>query len=464
MSEDKTIKLFLINEDSSIKETMRLIDINGSGIAFIIGENEKFLGTVSDGDIRRAILGGVNIEKPIKGIINKEATYLNEKTADEELFNLNKDEKVKEKIPERGSLTIPIIDEQKKVKDIAYFSNNKKNSFLLKNKLEINKERVKKVLLIGGAGYLGSVLCRKLLASGYKVRALDNLSYGESGLKDLYQNQNFELLKGDIRNISDIMKGIKDIDAVIHLAAIVGDPACSAKPQETLEINYLATKNIVETCKYFQINRLVFASTCSVYGKSSFPDEKLQEESTLNPISFYAETKVKCEKAILDAMDENFSPTILRMATLYGYSPNMRFDLAVNIMTAKALFDKEIAVFGGDQWRPWLHLEDAALAYISCLEKPLNLIKGQIFNVLSENHKIIDVGKIINSICPRAQLKLSEEAVDLRNYNVSFDKICQSLNFMPKKKIIDGVAEIREMINAGIIKSYKDVKYRVLTS
>lgn len=464
MSEDKTIKLFLISEDSSTKEAMRLIDHNGSGIVFVVDENEKFLGTVSDGDIRRAILGGANIEKPVKGITNSKAIYLNEKTADEELSNLTTNEKVKEKIPDNGSLIIPIIDEQKKVKDIASFSGNGKSSFLFKNRLEINKERIKRILLIGGAGYLGSVLCRKLLASGYKVKVLDNLSYGEDGLRGLYQDQNFELLRGDIRNISDIMKGIRDIDAVIHLAAIVGDPACSAKPQETLEINYLATKNIIETCKYFQINRLVFASTCSVYGKSSFPDEKLGEESSLNPISLYAETKIRCEKAILDAIDENFSPTILRMATLYGYSPNMRFDLAVNIMAAKAFFDREITVFGGEQWRPWLHLEDASSAYISCLEKPLDLVRGQIFNVLSENHKITDVGKIINSVCPQAQLKLSEEAVDLRNYNVSFDKICQSLNFMPKKKITDGVAEIGEAINAGIIKGYKDAKYRVLTS
>jgi nucleoside-diphosphate-sugar epimerase/CBS domain-containing protein len=449
----------IINETATIKEAIRLIDNSGMGIGFVVDVNKRFLGTVTDGDIRRAILDGVSIEKLIVKVICKDSIFINKETKDQDILNLKNRAEVKTKMPPGGFLKVPVLGINKEVVDVVLILSGEKEFTISKETPKLNK-----VLVIGGAGYLGSVLCRKLLNSGYKVKVLDNLTYGESGIKELYQNPNFKFLKGDIRNISDIVEGIRDVDAVIHLAAIVGDPACEANPKETLEINYLATKNVVETCKYFQVNRFIFASTCSVYGKSLVPDEKLNEKSLLNPVSLYAETKIKCEKAILDAIDENFSPTILRMATLYGYSKNMRFDLAVNIMTAKALFDKEIIVFGGNQWRPWLHLEDAASAYLACLEKPLESIEGQTFNLLSENYKIIDVGKIINSICKDSRLQLSPQVVDQRNYNVSPDKICQFLGFVPVKKISDGVNQIKEEIEKGSIKTYKSTEYRVISS
>jgi nucleoside-diphosphate-sugar epimerase len=454
------LKNLLINKNASIKEAMRAIDYSGMGIGFVVGESNNFLGTISDGDIRRAILKGINIEKPINEIICSNSIFIKEETRDCDLLNLKSRKEAMEKMPVGGCLKVPVVDKNGEIKDLICIFNNKEISFnLLKE-----KPIIEKVLVIGGAGYLGSVLCRRLLSKGYRVKVLDNLSYSENGIKELYSNPNFEFLEGDIRNISNIIEGIRDVNAVIHLAAIVGDPACQVNPEKTLETNYLATKNVIETCRYFQINRFIFASTCSVYGKSSFPDEKLEENSFLNPISLYAETKIKCEKAILEAMDENFSPTILRMATLYGYSPNMRFDLALNLMTAKALFDKEITVFGGEQWRPWLHLEDASLAYISCLEKPLETVRGQIFNVLSENYKITDIGKLINLVLPQAKLEISPQVVDLRNYNVSFNKICETLGFTPQKKIMDGVVEIKTAIDSGIIKTYKDSEYRFLAS
>lgn len=443
----------LINNTLSIKEAMRMIDFSGMGIGFVVDSDKKFLGTVADSDIRRAILKGINIEKPVSEIACQDPIFINESTKEEDVLNLKKRLDVKEKMPSGGRLIIPVLEKTKKVKDVVLFYDEKETP-----------KKFNKILVIGGAGYLGSVLCRKILEAGYKLKVLDNLSYGEKGIQKLNENPNFEFLKGDIRNITEIVEGIKNVDAVIHLAAIVGDPACAKNPEETLETNYLATKNIVEACKYFQVNRFVFASTCSVYGKNSFPGQKLKEDSLLNPISLYAETKIKCEKAILEAMDENFSPVILRMATLYGYSPNMRFDLSVNLMAAKALFEKKISIFGGEQWRPWLHLEDAASAYISCLEKPLNSIRGQTFNVLSENYKITEVGKLINSVFPEANLEISDKAVDMRDYNVSFDKIRSFLNFSPKKRIADGAFEIKKAIDDGIIKDYKNSEYRVTVS
>lgn len=458
----KEINSLLIDKDSSIKSAIRVIDREGCGTAFVIDRDKKLLGVVTDGDIRRAILRGINIEKPIKEIANKEPVFIREEHQEKELLEIKMQKDIKKKIPIGGSLKVPVVTNKGEVKDIVFIYLDKANNPRLSNGDLKFIKGIKKVLLVGGAGYFGSVLCRELIDKNFDVRVFDNLTYGDDGIKELYGNKSFEFLKGDIRSISNTVEAIKGVDAVIHLAAIVGDPACEADPKETLETNYLATKNIIEACKYFQINRFIFASTCSVYGKSPLPDQKLTEESLLNPVSLYAETKIKCENAILEAMDENFSPTILRMATLYGYSPNMRFDLVVNLLTGKAIFDKKITILGGEQWRPWLHLEDAAKAYIACLGQPIEKIRGEVFNILSENYKIIDVGKIINSVCPEAKIEISDNIIDERNYNVSFDKISQMLNYQPSKKISDEVLKIKNVINKGLIKDYKDPKYRTL--
>jgi len=448
----------LVNKGASIKETMRIIDKTGLGVAFIINENKSIFGAVTDGDIRRAILKGISIEKAIESIANTNPITIREGSREKDIQDIRMREDLKGKISAGGSLKVPVIDNDGKINDIVFIFGDKEYGF--GGRPNLSKEGIKKVLVLGGAGYLGSVLCRKLLNEGYKVRVLDNLSYGDYGIVDLYQNKNFEFRKGDIRDVSNIVDAIDGMDAVIHLAAIVGDPACAVDSKKTLEINYLATKNIIETCKYFQINRLIFASTCSVYGQSPSPDEKLTENSPLNPVSLYAETKIRCERAILGAMDENFSPIILRMATLYGYSSNMRFDLAVNFLTAKAVFDKKMTIFGGDQWRPWLHLEDAAQAYLICLKRPLEDVRGQILNVLSENYRVLEVGNIINSVFPEAVIEVSEKAGDRRNYNVSFDKIARVLDYRAEKKLVDGVNEIRQAIVSGTIKGYQDAKYR----
>jgi len=461
---EEKIKKFIVLEDYSIKEAMRIIDQNGRGTAIIVSKDEKFLGLITDGDIRRAILSGKNLETKVLEIANTNPIYLNKGDSLGDLKN--KKQEIK-KIDKAGTfLAIPVIDENKKVFDI--FSVNTKDIAgsigFLKEKLkpiqESSQKSVNKILVIGGAGYLGSVLCKKLLEKGYMVKVLDNLSYGGEGVRELLLNEKFEFQKGDIRNISDIICSIEDVDAVIHLAAIVGDPACAKDAKQTLEINYFATKNIIEACKYFQINRFIFASTCSVYGENSKAGEQLSEQSMLNPVSLYAKTKIECEKSILSAVDNNFSPVILRMATLYGYSDNMRFDLAVNLLTAKAIFDKEITIFGGSQFRPWLHLDDAVDSYILCLESPIEKIKGQIFNVLSENYKIIEVGEKIKSVCKEAVIKIEEKIIDKRNYNVSFKKFSRTLGFLPKKKIIDGVLEIKNAIEQGIVLDYKEPKYR----
>ncbi|MHB8104287.1 MAG: NAD-dependent epimerase/dehydratase family protein, partial [Dehalococcoidales bacterium] len=201
--------------------------------------------------------------------------------------------------------------------------------------------------------------------------------------------------------------------------------------------------------------------TCSVYGASKTPGEMLNEESALNPVSLYALMKRKSEEAILQMQDDNFSPTILRMATLYGLSPRMRFDLVVNLFSAKAYIDKEISIFGGDQWRPNLHIKDAAGAYIKCLEAPIGVLKGQIFNVGSnqQNYQIKQIGEIIRKVIPDARVIMDKENVDRRDYKISFDKIKRVLKYETSNTIEGAVKEIGEAIKGKTIKDYTGSDY-----
>jgi len=198
-----------------------------------------------------------------------------------------------------------------------------------------------------------------------------------------------------------------------------------------------------------------------VYGASEIPDVRLTEDSPLNPVSLYGEMKLKSERGILEAMDDNFSPTILRMGTLYGLSPRMRFDLVINILTAKAVTEGKITIFGGNQWRPLLHVDDAAEAFIRCLETPIKEVKGQIFNVGSnqQNYKILELGTILQSIIPNVQIENKGELVDERDYSVAFDKISNMLGYRTESTIQDGILEIKRAFDKGIIGDYTDKRY-----
>ena len=442
-----------ITKGKSLREAMNVLDSKGNGIAIIIDENEEFLGVVTSGDIRTAIINGISPNCSVEKVMNNNPFCVEENNEEEIYKNLE----IIKKFPEGGVIKIPVLNKHKKLVDIMSLA------IKINKKIERgigNENYVKKILIVGGAGYLGSVLVRKLIDRGYQVKVIDNLTYGDSSIKELYDNKNFEFLKGDIRNINEIVEAIKGVDAVVHLASIVGDPASSINPQQTLESNYFATKSLAEICKYNQINRFIFASSCSVYGATE-TEELLDENSKLNPVSLYAEIKIRSEKDLLEMTDSNFSPTIFRMATLYGQSPRMRFDLAVNVLTAKAIFDKAITIFGGEQWRPFMDVEDAAEAYIKCLEAPIYKIKGAVFNIGGDNHnhKLIEVGEKIKQIIPNVELKVDRESQDKRNYKVSFNKAEEILNFKPKKSIEIGINEISNMLNKGVITNYKDKIY-----
>jgi len=414
-----------------------------------------FLGIITDSDIRKAILKGADTN-------GKVIDFTNAKPLTMEKSELNNNEIIQSKInllweERKDPKIIPILDKGKVV-DLLFYSPENKITFL--NECRGDIKITKKILIIGGAGYLGSVLCRKLLERKYKVRILDLFLFGEGSLEGIKDDPNLEITKGDMRDITCLTRALKDMDSVIDLAAIVGDPASSNQPVETIETNYLASSALALACKYNQINRFIFASTCSIYGKG---DEVLKEESELNPVSLYARSKIESEKGILSLTNCNFAPTIMRMGTLYGLSPRMRFDLVVNLFALKSVTEKRIKVFGGDQWRPLLNVEDAAEAYIRCLEAPIEKIRGQIFNVGSneQNYQIKDLAQIVKKILPETKIEISnsEDQSDSRNYNVSFNKIEKVLEFKVTKSVEKSILEIKKEIEEGNLKDFNNSNY-----
>jgi len=298
-----------------------------------------------------------------------------------------------------------------------------------------------KVLVTGGAGYFGSVLVPKLLAAGHSVTVLDNFLYGRNPLEGVMDK--ITVIEGDIRDMTSVVKALGNCDAVIHLASIVGDQAGDIDPRTTIEINYLATKNIAELCELYG-KKLLFASTCSVYGDGQNVVMKEDMKQVYSPLSLYGETKLKSENAIKQ-FDINYA--IMRMGTLFGLSGRMRFDLVINLFIAKALNKEKITVFGGQQFRPFVHLLDASDAFLMALEKDM---KGT-FNVSWKNYKLIDVAHDIMAKLG-AEIEISDKIVDKRNYFVDTSKM-EKLGFAPKRDIAFAVNEIKSFAKT---KDYKN--------
>ncbi len=305
-----------------------------------------------------------------------------------------------------------------------------------------------RLLVTGGGGYLGSIFCRKMLAKGHKVKVLDALWYGKESLEELSNNPNFELVQEDIRNLVSTVSAMKDADTVVHLASIVGMPASSIDPILSEEVNYLATKNIAELCQLHEIETYVFASTCSVYG--SQPNTLITEKSKVSPIDFYATQKYLSEKATRWL---NRSPLIFRFGTLFGYSPRMRFDLVINLFVAQAIKEGKITVFGGNQNRPFLHVDDAAESIVFGLE---NNLTGT-YNVITENFTMLQAAKKVSEITG-CEIQIKPEVEDERHYEVSADKLSLT-GFRPSKKLKDGIKEIIDIFSDGKIKDFNDKKY-----
>ncbi|MGA9768335.1 MAG: NAD(P)-dependent oxidoreductase [Blastocatellia bacterium] len=320
------------------------------------------------------------------------------------------------------------------------------------------KREVHKVLVIGGAGYIGSALLPKLLDKGYHVRLLDLLIYGTEPIEDAILHPNLEIMQADFRQVDKVVEAMRNIDAVIHLGAIVGDPACALDEELTIEVNLMATRMIAEVAKGSGVSRFIFASTCSVYGAN---DALLDERSALNPVSIYARSKIASERVLMSMASSDFGPTLLRFGTIYGLSGRTRFDLVINLLTAKALVEGKITVFGGDQWRPFVHVDDAALAVLNSLEAPLALVGKEVFNVGcdEQNHTIQQVGEMIQRLVPASEVISMGSDTDTRNYKVSFDKIKNTLGFKPRWSVEEGVRQVIDAVASGRVADYQDAKY-----
>ncbi len=320
------------------------------------------------------------------------------------------------------------------------------------------KRDVHRILVIGGAGYIGSALLPKLLDKGYEVRLLDLLIYGTEPIEELLKYPNLEIMEADFRQIDKVVEAMRDIDAVIHLGAIVGDPACALDEELTIEVNLMATRMIAEVAKGSSVSRFIFASTCSVYGAN---DMLLDERAALNPVSIYARSKIASERVLMSMASDDFAPTILRFGTIYGLSGRTRFDLVVNLLTAKALVEGEITLFGGDQWRPFVHVDDAALAVLNVLEAPMPLVGKEIFNVGSEeqNHTIQQIGEMIKQFVPTAKLISKGADADKRNYKVSFAKIQRRLGFKPQWTLERGIQQVMDALQNGKVIDYQDARH-----
>ena len=309
---------------------------------------------------------------------------------------------------------------------------------------------IQSVLVTGGAGYVGSILTNELVKKNYDVKVVDSLVYGDAGISSLIDQNKIEFFNLDIRDSSKIASILKNVDCVIHLAAIVGEPLCKKIPEAAKQINEIATKNLVNLCKNNNVKRFIFASTCSNYGSSL---NIVDESSPVKPLSLYSECKVNSEKYIIDNNSDKFQTCILRFATAHGLSPRMRFDLLVQEFLHDALVDKKISIFGEDFWRPLIHVDDMASACISVVDASSITISGQIFNVGSsnENYTKKQLANIIQKHVSDIKIEIVKSKTDPRNYKVSFDKIKRILNFQPKRTVENSVVEILSKIEDGTV-------------
>ena len=324
---------------------------------------------------------------------------------------------------------------------------------------------MEKILVTGGAGYVGSSLLRELLKENYNVTCVDNLMFGGESLLDIWHNKNFNFIKCDINDwnaFSNILN-INKFDDVIHLAAIVGDPACQMNPELAIQTNWESTKWLLDKSIEIGIKKFIFASTCSNYGKMDDPESYVDEKSILAPVSLYAELKVKFENYMLTEIKKykNFYPTSLRFSTVYGVSPRMRFDLTVNEFTKDLSLGKELTIFGEKFWRPYCHVKDFSNAFITILRAENEKVAYNVFNVgdTSENYtKQMLVDEIIK-IIPEAKIKYVEKNEDPRDYRVNSDKIKRELDFKITMRVPDGIEEVKRMIKEGVIVNPEDQRY-----
>jgi nucleoside-diphosphate-sugar epimerase len=320
-----------------------------------------------------------------------------------------------------------------------------------------------KVLLVGGAGYVGSVLAQELLERGYAVKILDRLYFGDDGLRDI--RERVELVVGDMRTVDASV--FKDVASVINLGGLSNDPTAEYNPMANVEMNTLATKKLADLCVANGIRRYVFASSCSIYDRgvgNESADVLLDETSEVNPRAAYSSSKREAEKLLLEMVSDTFCPVILRKGTVYGFSPRMRYDLVVNTFVKSALLTGKMTLhYGGEMWRPLVDVRDVARAYIASLEAPEEKVRGEIFNVSFHNVRISElalrVRAALREIGREAEIVPDYGYHGVRSYRVSSAKIQRVLDFKPKVAIEESVKDMVKQIQKYGYTDYDNPRY-----
>lgn len=295
----------------------------------------------------------------------------------------------------------------------------------------------KTILVIGGGGYVGCNLVRKLLKKNYQVIVYDLFLYKKNVFTDLLDDENLKIVKGDIRDLNKIETFLENTDIIIHLACISNDPSYELNPNLGKDINFNCFPKLVNKIKRFNINQFIYASSSSVYGVKE--EDSVTEDLKAEPITDYSKFKLECEGILLNG-SAKFNKTIIRPATVCGYSERQRLDVIVNILANHAFFNKKIIIHGGDQLRPNIHIDDMSEAYLTVI-KNAELSNNEIFNVGDENHSVNKLADIVREVCQNTEL-VREQVVDERSYKISSQKIYDKIGFKTKKTIKNAVEDL----------------------
>jgi len=317
----------------------------------------------------------------------------------------------------------------------------------------MNRSKPDRILVTGAGGYVGSVLTPKLLRAGYEVVALDTFWYGEHVLGAHKDNPNLRMVKGDIRDLVALKEVMKGVSSIIHLACISNDPSFDLNPALGESINLASFEPMLSLAKSVGIQRFIYASSSSVYGVKE--EDKVTEELTLEPLTDYSRFKMMCERTLLENSDNNFYGTILRPATVCGYSPRLRLDLSVNILTISALVEGVIKVFGGSQHRPNIHIQDMCRAYLAVLKGEESQVQSQIFNVGVENLSIMQIAEMVSRQTGISKIDVSKTD-DLRSYRVDSTKFMNEFNFTFDHSVSDAIDEIIRAYEDGLLMNPKE--------
>jgi nucleoside-diphosphate-sugar epimerase len=418
-----------ININQTILNTLKKFDKNRNNFLIVINSKNQFQGVISISDIRRALIKGNAITSKINKFINFNPFFLknsNKKNLIKQIHFYNKKINIDPYIiPVVNNKNIPInvIENE----NLTYYSKIKKNK--------------KKILIIGGAGYVGSMLTELLLKKGFYVSVLDKFIYqSPKNFENIFKNKKLSIFKGDTRHLNTVFNLVKTNDIIIHLGEMVGDPLCEKNPDLTFETNYLASIGIANICKILEVSKFVYVSSCSVYGESN-SDKLLNESSNINPVSAYAKLKIMCEDAILKNIGNFCNTTIIRLGTVFGNSHRKRYDLVINLFAGLAAINKPIKIFGGNQWRPFIHVLDVCNFINKIITNKNQKKNGQVFNLVGQNTTIIKVGNYIKKKYG-TKIVIDNKISDFRNYKVTSKKAMKNFNFKPKYSIKYGINEI----------------------